>query len=131
VWNLHEECGDAEFYIEAGWQVVEAITNRIGARPYRGGKGNSVLGYVLPDLVISSGKYLDLAKKAWVYNKPIVAEDFIEALALIEQDLDDFYACRGVERDVVLRMNMEKLALRYPSGYTDAAAQARADKAGE
>lgn len=127
--NIIEECGDIEFYIEAAWQALErrTVKGRIPRNP-RGLLGDSVAGYVLTDLVISSGHLLDLSKKAWIYNKPIEEGVFMEALDAVEVDLDDYYKIHGIDRRQVINENMAKLAARYPAGYTDAAAQARADK---
>lgn len=132
VQNIAEECGDIEFYIEAAWQALER-TNAKGRIPRnpRGLHGDSVAGYVLTDLVISSGTLLDLSKKAWIYNKPLAEGLVFKYLDAIEAGLDDYYRIHGLNREAVRHNNMAKLALRYGAQYSDAAAQARADKAGE
>lgn len=129
--NMAEECGDIEFYIELGWQALERAGFKASRERERGAEGLSCLGYNLQDLVISSGQFLDLAKKAWVYNKPIDHIAITDNLYSIELDLDDFYRSHGLDGEMVRHNNMAKLALRYGAKYSDAAAQARADKAGE
>lgn len=75
-----------------------------------------------------AGELLDAVKKIWVYNKPA---DF----ANIKEELGDlcFYMMmicnqQGWSFDELMEENQAKLEKRYPTGYSDAAAQARADK---
>lgn len=81
-----------------------------------------------------AGELLDAVKKCWVYNKPLDIANVLEELGDIEfyleafrQQLEDF-ARQDVSRDIIISGNIEKLLKRYPLGYSDAAAQARADK---
>lgn len=74
------------------------------------------------------GEILDTCKKTWIYNKPLDLEN-------VKEELGDilFYmqaACNflGISIQDLMISNMEKLNKRYPKGYTDQAAQERADK---
>ena len=75
-----------------------------------------------------AGELLDAIKKAWVYGKPLDRNNVIEELGDIEFYLEAARAELGVTRDEVIQANREKLIKRYPTGYTDSAAIARADK---
>lgn len=76
-----------------------------------------------------AGELLDALKKHWVYNKPL-------DLANVEEELGDLFfymtllMCQlGITEQQVLDRNARKLEKRYPGiVYSDAAAQARADK---
>lgn len=74
------------------------------------------------------GESLDATKKVWAYNKDLDHENLIEELA------DGLFytqaACNilGIELNDLVAHNMTKLLKRYPDGYSDQAAQARADK---
>ena len=77
-----------------------------------------------------AGELVDAIKKHAIYNKPLDRENIIEELG----DLDFFITrlCQilNITRDEYRAKNIEKLGKRYPGGYSDAKAQARADKAG-
>ncbi len=77
-----------------------------------------------------AGELLDAIKKTWVYTKPLdqanVIEECGDLLFYIQAMLNTF----GMTMEEVIGLNVAKLRLRYPDGYTDAAAQARADKGG-
>lgn len=76
-----------------------------------------------------AGELLDAVKKAWVYGKELdvanVKEEAGDALFYI-QGLCNLY---GWTLEQLIADNVAKLEKRYPSGYTDKAAQERADKA--
>lgn len=75
-----------------------------------------------------AGELLDAIKKHWIYSKPLDRENLIEecgdALFYISALLDN---C-GSSLPEAMHENMAKLNKRYPAGYTDQAAQERADK---
>lgn len=80
-----------------------------------------------------AGELLDAVKKHYIYNKPLDIDNVVEELGDILfyiQGMLNFLGLPGCEdlEDVILR-NVEKLERRYPVGYSDAAAIARADKA--
>ena len=72
---------------------------------------------------------LDTAKKAWIYGAPLNRENLLEeagdTLFYVVALLNEL----GFTLEQAAAHNVEKLRKRYPAGYTDAAAQARADKA--
>lgn len=137
--NIVEELGDMEFYVEAGYQVLGGRRSALAdglvldsADPAL----HQVLGTVTIAMSTTAGRLLDLAKKGWVYSKPI-DEDVERAmryeLMRLEVMMEQLLDMVGVRRPDVLRTNQQKLGKRYPGGvYTDQAAQVRADKpAGE
>jgi len=77
-----------------------------------------------------AGELLDAVKKTWVYNKPLdianVQEECGDLCFYIQMLCNQF----GWSFNELMTTNMAKLEKRYPSGYSDAAAQARADKNG-
>lgn len=75
-----------------------------------------------------AGEILDAIKKTWVYGQPLDRENLIEELGDIEFYLQALRSLLNVPRGEVLQANMTKLRKRYPTGYSDKAAQARADK---
>lgn len=75
-----------------------------------------------------AGELLDAIKKYWVYNKPLDRTNVIEELGDLEFYLAGMRLLLGVTRDQVLEANYEKLKVRYADGYSDEAAQQRADK---
>lgn len=78
-----------------------------------------------------AGELLDAIKKVAIYNRPLDRENAIEELGDIEFYVSGIRAALGVSRDEVLKANITKLQKRYAGGYSDKAAQARADKAEE
>jgi hypothetical protein len=114
-----EECGDCEFYIQAGYNLVGEPLRRE------------------PPLVFNTDAWaedaatpLDMVKKAWVYNKPFDEALFAAALLRVQLNLEYYYSRYvTVARDAVIDANVKKLSKRFPTGYSDDAAQARADKA--
>lgn len=70
---------------------------------------------------------LDLVKKSWVYDKPL------DLVKLQTEAGDTFHylvmlcIVNGWTLEDLAANNKAKLDLRYPTGYTDAAAIARAD----
>lgn len=134
--NIVEELGDMEFYIEAGYQMLggrrSALADELVLEASDPAQ-HQVLGTVTIAMSTTAGRLLDLAKKGWVYNKPLddnaeraIRYELMRLECMMEQLLDMV----GVLRTTVLRTNQTKLGKRYPQGvYTDHAAQVRADKA--
>jgi NTP pyrophosphatase (non-canonical NTP hydrolase) len=77
-----------------------------------------------------AGELVDAIKKAVIYNKPLDRANVVEELGDIEFYLEGLRQGLGISRAEVLEANMSKLSRRYQDGYSDAAAQARADKEG-
>lgn len=74
---------------------------------------------------------LDLCKKETLYLKAIAEADFTGPLVVFLTVLSNICTLHGTTLGDVGQMNREKLETRYPTGYSNDAAQARADKAGE
>lgn len=77
------------------------------------------------------GEIVDAVKKNWVYEKPLDRENLIEEIGDLLFYTQALCSLIGIELVDAVDANMAKLNKRYPQGYTDAAAIARADKAGE
>jgi len=75
-----------------------------------------------------AGELLDAAKKHVIYGKPLDRQNVIEELGDIEFYMEGLRQGLGISREEVLAHNAAKLSVRYGGGYSDAAAQARADK---
>lgn len=79
-----------------------------------------------------AGELLDAIKKHVVYNKELDRENVIEELGDMEFYMEALRQKLGITRHETLFHNHNKLMKkRYPNGYSDAAAIARADKVGE
>ena len=72
---------------------------------------------------------MTLSKKHAIYNKPLDRDNVVEELGDIEFYLQQLRVRLSITREETLHANVQKLRKRYASGYSDAAAQARADKA--
>lgn len=75
-----------------------------------------------------SGEVLDLIKKHWVYNKPLDREKLLEEMGDVHHYFTQLCLITGFTLEDVIANNTAKLIKRYPEGYTDAAAIARADQ---
>ena len=72
---------------------------------------------------------LDAVKKHAIYSKPLDYENVVEELGDLEFYMQGVRAALNITREEVLVHNLAKLRMRYAEGtYTDAQAQARADK---
>lgn len=94
-------------------------------------KGNANLLHCAAGVASEAGELLDAIKKAAIYNKPLDRENVIEELGDLEFFMEGIRAQLKITREDTLRYNVQKLEKRYATGYSDAAAQARADKAGK
>jgi NTP pyrophosphatase (non-canonical NTP hydrolase) len=74
-----------------------------------------------------ASEVLDCIKKHVIYNGPLDLNLLYEELGDLEYYLELMRQSLGVTRDSILKGNFEKLNKRYPEGYTDDAAIARAD----
>lgn len=75
-----------------------------------------------------AGEIIDAVKKNWAYNKPLDKDNVIEELGDILFYVQAMASLMEVSLSECIVANMNKLQIRYPQGYTDAAAIARADK---
>lgn len=134
--NSLEELGDIEFYFEAFQQLDWPARDQLRAvcsLPY-GEPIPLVIAHF--NITHTTADILDVAKKAWVYRKNVRADP--EQIHRLSDAVKELRICLSAvqqhlatSRDDVRQGNMAKLRLRYPDGYTDEAAQARADKAPE
>lgn len=134
--NFIEEAGDLEFYLQA-WdlEIDQRLVNQSLLSQHLmlwTFKPNG-LQSALTNLIRISGDMLDCAKKPWVYNKvpDYTAMEYLRKRARL--NLDYLYVLFGTSQTEVQLANKKKLigpGGRFESGfYSDAAAQARADKA--
>lgn len=75
-----------------------------------------------------AGELLDQVKKHVIYNKPLDSENLVEELGDLEFYLEMLRQAASITRQDTLDRNIAKLSIRYAEGYSDQAAQARADK---
>lgn len=75
-----------------------------------------------------AGELLDAVKKHTIYNKPLDVENIIEELGDLDFYTEGLRQILGLSRDEILTHNIAKLSKRYQDGYSDKAAQERADK---
>lgn len=128
--NRVEETGDLEFYTEhamqvlAKWEIEQTHGTEVGREEARNMERD-------PTFWITHwcGEFHNAAKKVAIHNKPVGGLGFYNALVRIRICLFFLANQMGMTRDDMQGENRKKLELRYPTGYSDAAAQARADKA--
>lgn len=90
--------------------------------------------HMLLGLAGEVGELIDVFKRPMIYNTEVneaTRDHIIEELGDIEYYMAGIRAVLGISRFIVLGTNVEKLSKRFPKGYSDEAAQTRADKAGE
>lgn len=75
-----------------------------------------------------AGEIADALKKAAIYNKPLDRDNVVEELGDLLFYMQGVMNDLGISWDEVVKFNITKLAARYPAGYSDQAAQERADK---
>ena len=103
-----------------------AFVNRLFAKRNLGADG---LMHAAVGVAGEAGELLDAIKKVWVYSKPLDRENVIEELGDVEFYAQALRSLLDITREETIAANVAKLQRRYPEGYTDAAAIARADKA--
>ncbi len=122
--NVLEECGDSEFYFEK--------LRRYGHPTFVYGI-DTATNCPVDAVVICAGELLDLVKKHTVYNKPFDVEIFSKALSQYRVAMTSLYLNYDFGYEEACEHNMNKLLTgknaRYKAGYSDQAAQERADKA--
>ena len=77
-----------------------------------------------------AGELLDAVKKHAVYGKEVDRENVVEELGDLEFYMEAIRSELGITREETLIHNMRKLGIRYKDGYSNEAAQERADKQG-
>lgn len=78
-----------------------------------------------------AGELVDAIKKHVIYGKPLDRPNVIEEIGDCLWFLTLAADCLGIRLQHCANENIEKLKKRYPEKYSDEAAIARADKAGE
>ena len=86
------------------------------------------LWHAATGIATEAGELLDAVKKHVVYNKPLDVENMKEEFGDFEFYYRKALMIMAFSRTVIQQYNIVKLEKRYPAGYTDGAAQARADK---
>lgn len=86
------------------------------------------LGHMAMGIAGEAGEILDAIKRHTIYNKDLDRENVIEELGDLEFFQEGVRQILGITREEVLLANTNKLAKRYSAGYSDQAAQLRADK---
>jgi NTP pyrophosphatase (non-canonical NTP hydrolase) len=74
-----------------------------------------------------AGEVLDIVKKSWAFNKTMDMDKLRHEAGDLLFYLQFFCNLNGMSIDDLAELNMAKLRLRYPDGYTDKAAQLRVD----
>lgn len=129
--NMEEELGDYIFYSTGAWQGLERVPSEYEASKHLN-TSPTVAHRLVSVAYKRTGGFLDLVKKVTVYNK--ATDEDVLAKALEEADLAVFALAYtlGFNLDNLKKKNQEKLSTgknaRYKEGYTDQAAQERADK---
>lgn len=132
--NILEELGDLRFYVQQlfhmfGWSIdsflmVKQPESEMPAEVHP-----------MDRLVYFAGEVQDLLKKTWVYGKELDMLALYDATLLMLIAYGQFLQVYELTDIEVMDANAHKLVTgpkaRYPLGYTDAAAIARADKADE
>jgi NTP pyrophosphatase (non-canonical NTP hydrolase) len=131
--NILEELGDIEFYVEGLRQGVGLTHGGIAKILMDGANEDAVeVSYDLAEgITIYSANILDTVKKHVIYNKGLDGKALIDDLCGLEYHLEEVRALAGVSREDTLEHNIAKLTGdkgRYKQGYSDKAAQERADK---
>jgi NTP pyrophosphatase (non-canonical NTP hydrolase) len=75
-----------------------------------------------------AGELIDAVKKYIIYGKPLDGDNIDEEMGDILWYLAIMAKALGTNFEKLMEANIDKLKLRYPEKYTDAAAHARADK---
>lgn len=124
VENVQEEIGDALFYLTG-------LVQDCPITQYQYKQADTLLDArsVLVELSITAGKILDQVKRLVIYRKQIELSDLEDLVHEAESLLDAYAALADLTLEDCLKANIDKLAnKRYPNGYSDQAAIARADK---
>lgn len=121
--NVLEESGDSLFYIEGALQLVGLSIHGIPVE---------VAPPDLRGVVQNTGDVIDAVKRFVVYGKDFELQRFSEAANRLVQYIDSALNYFGLTREDALAHNFAKLGKRYAGHkYSDAAANARADKLDE
>lgn len=132
--NIIEEIGDQEFFMEHARQLIGINRTSVLGGPLLVNKLHPYTVKLIDACVVNAmhcGDFLDAVKKFAIYNKPFndCRPKMIDAMIGIETALYHVRDLVQVTRDTCLAANEGKLMQRYTKlTYSDAEAQARADK---
>lgn len=108
--------------IKPGQEIIDSLT-----------PGSMNLIHMAIGISGESGELLDAIKKVVMYNKEVDRANVVEELGDLEFYMEGLRQELNISRDECLSQNIHKLSTgpkaRYKAGYSDGAAQARADKA--
>lgn len=79
-------------------------------------------------LCSEAGELMDAVGKLCYYQKELDIENVVEELGDIEFYMERIRSVLGISRIQTLQHNIDKLNERYPQGFSNKAAQERADK---
>lgn len=137
--NLSEEMGDASWYAALLCTVLELAFEDMILDPATASDMSNELAFAVVNrnpiamtLLLShfAGEVVSLVKAAVIYGKELDRVMLVRHLSLYVTTLNLLSDIHGFSYEkVTLRLNIEKLAKRYPDKYSDADAIARADKA--
>lgn len=123
--NIAEELGDILFYCASFELVAIEMGQRILAHP----GFDCSLEHCGISFRNHAGEMLDTCKKFAIYNKPVIFTDsLLFNYRNIVNRVVNYCNILGFDFEAILATNVAKLKLRFPEGYSDQAAQARADK---
>lgn len=87
------------------------------------------LWHAATGICTEAGELLGAVKAHVIYNKPTDLANMIEELGDLEFYMEQLRQRLHITRNECRAANMKKLGIRYAKGYSDQAAQERADKA--
>lgn len=126
--NAHEELGDALFYLVAAELAIGREPAQFPPLEWdTPGYGEGAV--ILNAAECAAHELLDLCKKYAIYCKPIDVARVWLLLGSLRGHLRSLAYREGMTLDNLQDTNRAKLEKRYPTGYSNADAQARKDKA--
>lgn len=129
--NLREEMGDLYFYIEQITQRTGIVIAWDAAQEFADAadmRAKLALTYA-SQIAVHGSQVLDTVKKQAIYNKDLDSELLGNQLSALVMAMMSLGRMFQLTREECLNANIHKLSKRYQSlNYSDAAAQARADK---
>lgn len=127
--NTLEELGDIVFYCEAMGQLVGyKHPEQLDMLDADSAAGIATVNKAVAMLLEAAGDMLDTIKKHAIYGKVLDVPRVHIQLQVVLTQVAVVGEANAYYVDGIKRLNVKKLTQRYPAGYTDAAAQARADK---
>ena len=126
--DVIEELGDIAFYLE-GLRQGLCVDAALQPSCFSGGVEHASYLHRITEIAVNGAAILDLVKKHVIYNKDLGIIDLYCVMGALEYNMQELTKDIPSTREAVLEANYQKLMTkRYPNGYSDAAAQARADK---